>query len=258
MPPEDLAILPSEQRHEPLGFLSGRFDTIQLGWSTLEKEAYAVLANLTRMHWLAATPNGFDLYTDHNNLIFLFDPLSVVPDLSQTTLRKVLRWAVRLSMYRYTCFHIKGTDNVWADLLGRWSASKTVRRLIRIPELPSSSSEDFEWPALDNIVAAQSSSDSERPHSLTLDGSVWCNPNGAIWIPDSASDLQLRLCIIAHTGPSDHRGQSTTETVLRANYFWSTMTSDVRTFVRACIHCLSTVGREGTASVRSGRSWHRA
>ena len=61
-------------------------------------------------------PDGFDLYTDHNNLIFLFDPLSVVADMSQTTLRKVLRWAVRLSLYQYTCFHITGEDNVWADL----------------------------------------------------------------------------------------------------------------------------------------------
>lgn len=49
---------------------------------------------------------------DHNNLIFLFDPISVVSDMSQITLRKVLRWAVRLSVYNYTCFHIKGDDNV--------------------------------------------------------------------------------------------------------------------------------------------------
>lgn len=49
-------------------------------------------------------------------------------------------------MYDYTCFHIKGVENVWADLLGRWSAVKTVRRLVRVPELPSSTDPDFEWP----------------------------------------------------------------------------------------------------------------
>ena len=102
-----------------------------------------MLASLERMHWLAATSEGLDLFTEHNNLIFLFDPLAVVPDLSQTSLRKVLRWAVRLSMYNYTCFHIKGTDNVWADLLGRWSAGHTIRRLIRITELPTTS-KDFD------------------------------------------------------------------------------------------------------------------
>lgn len=60
------------------------------------KEAYAVLATLQHMHWLAATPADFELYTDPNNLIYLFDPLSIVPEMSQTTHRKVLRWAVRL------------------------------------------------------------------------------------------------------------------------------------------------------------------
>lgn len=86
-----------EQRHDPLAFLSGRFNTTQYGWSILEKEAFAVMATLERMHWLVATLDGFDLFTDQNNSIFIFDPLSVVPDLSQTAVRKVLRWAVRLS-----------------------------------------------------------------------------------------------------------------------------------------------------------------
>lgn len=67
--------------HSLLGFLSGRFDATQLGCSVLKKESYAVLTTLKRMHWIVANSDGFDLYTDHNNLIFLFDPLSVVSDL---------------------------------------------------------------------------------------------------------------------------------------------------------------------------------
>jgi transposase InsO family protein len=242
VPREDLVKPHVAQRHQPLAFLSGRFNATQLGWSVLEKEAFAVLASLERMHWLAATPDGFDLSTDHNNLVFIFDPLSIVPDMSQTTLRKVLRWAVRLSTYNYTCLHIKGTDNVWADLLGRWSAPATIRRLIRIPELPSSSDPDFEWPSLDSLADAQQTYAAIRPPGLSQSHAVLRNPEGAIWIPDPASDLQLRLCVIAHTGPSGHRGQAVTESALRQHYYWSTMSADVRSFVRACIHCLSTVG----------------
>lgn len=52
------------------------------------------------------------------------------------------------------------------------------------------------------------------------------------------------MCIIAHTGPSGHRGAASTESTLRQSFFWSTLTSDVRTFVRSCIHCLSTIGGE--------------
>ena len=80
------------------------------------------------------------------------------------------------------------------------------------------------------------------PPNLVKSDGLWQNPHGSVWIPDRASDLQLRLCIIAHTGPSGHRGRDSTARVLRKHYFWSTMTTDVRTFVQACVHCLSTTG----------------
>lgn len=49
------------------------------------------------MNWLAATMDGLDLLTVQYNLVIIFDPLDIVPYISKTTLRKVLRWAVRLT-----------------------------------------------------------------------------------------------------------------------------------------------------------------
>lgn len=97
------------QRHAPLVLLSGRFNGTQLGHATLEKEGFAFMATLERVHWLVFTQEEFDLFTDHSNLIFIFDPMSVCPDLSKTTLCKILRWAVRFSIYDFNCFHINGT-----------------------------------------------------------------------------------------------------------------------------------------------------
>ena len=244
VPPEDLRKPHVDQRHQPLCFLSGHFQGSSFGWSTLEKEASAIMSTIERMHWLLATPDGFDLHTDHHNLIFIFDPTAVANDLSQSSLRKVLRWAVRLSAYNYTCVHIPGADNVWADLLTRWSAPTVVRRLVQVPELPSSSSDDFDWPSLQEIAIAQAENDDSRPSNLVLVDDIWRNPSQAIWIPDDSTDLQLRLCIVAHTGPSGHRGVRSTTSVLRQNFFWSTLTEDVKTFIATCIHCVSTVGGE--------------
>lgn len=244
IPVVDIAKLHSEQRHEPLSFLSGRFNNTQYGWSTLEKEAFAILASLERMHWLAATPSGFDLYTDHNNLIFIFDPLSLMPDLSQTAVRKVLRWAVRMSIYNYVCIHIKGEDNVWADLLGRWSAPPTLRRIIKIPVLASSSNAEFDWPSQNAVINVQSEYIDHIPDNMHQDGDLWKNTAGAVWIPEQAEELQLRICIAAHTGTGGHRGQEATEIAIRRCYFWPTLTVDVRLFVKACIHCISTTGGE--------------
>ena len=82
-PLEDFSKLHSEQSRSALAILSGRFNSTQLVCFILEKEAFVVLATLEYMHWVAATPSGLGLFTDHNNLIFLFDPLSVVPDMSK-------------------------------------------------------------------------------------------------------------------------------------------------------------------------------
>lgn len=170
--------------------------------------------------------------------------MAVVSDLSQTSLRKVLRWAVRLSAYNYKCVHIRGFENVWADLLGRWSAPVTIRRLVRVPVLPSSSSSDFTWPTSDEISSSQFRHAQDRPPNLVLVDGLWKNSAHSVWIPDACDNLHLRLCIIAHTGPSGHRGVKATESTLRQNFFWSTISPDIRTFVRSCIHCLSTTGGE--------------
>lgn len=164
--------------------------------------------------------------------------------MSQITLRKILRWAVRLSTYNHTCVHIKGIDNVWADLLGRWSSPKIIRRLVCIPVLPSSSDSEFEWPSPSQIASEQSRYASSRPPHLTFDDGLCENPTGSVWIPGVSNDLQLHLCIISHTGPNGHRGSRSATRVLRKSFFWSTLDDDVSSFVRGCIHCLSTTGGE--------------
>lgn len=128
-----------------------RFGTAQQGRLAIEKETYAVLASVDCMHRIAACPAGFDIYTDHENLVFLYDHFSIVPDLSQISIRKVLSWVVCFSLYKYTFVHIKETDNMWADLLGRWSALFIARRSVRILELPSSSHDYFILPTTEII-----------------------------------------------------------------------------------------------------------
>lgn len=103
------------------------------------------METVERMHWILVTSEVIDLFTDRHNLIFLFHPLAVVPDLLQTSLEKSMRGAGCLSIYNYTCVHIKGCDNVSVDILVPWSPSATVHRLANIPVLPSSKDEDFVW-----------------------------------------------------------------------------------------------------------------
>lgn len=243
VPYTQLQLPHAKQDHEPLAFHSGRFSGAQVTWSTIEKEAFSVLASTERAHWLASTPDGFDLFTDHNNLVFIFDPCAVVPNINQATIRKVLRWAVRLSTYNYVCFHIKGENNIWADLLTRWSIPLTIRRLVSIPPLPTTFT-DFIWPTTDSISASQRAHPPPPPGFIFQNG-LYRRPNdGPIWIPDEDAILQLRLSIIAHTGAAGHRGRDATEQALANRFQWSTLPEDIALFTKSCIHCLSTTGGE--------------
>lgn len=102
------------------------------------------MAATERIHWMLATPGALYLFTDPLIPISLFDPLSIMPDLSQSSVRKLLRWAFKLSTYLHPCVQIKISDNVCADLVALWSAPNAIRRLTCIPEPLSSSKSDLE------------------------------------------------------------------------------------------------------------------
>lgn len=106
---DDGSLTHSAQRHVPLELHSGhsgRFDLTQMGWSTTQKEAYAMLASVERSHWLTACPSCFEVYFDNNDIIFIFDPTTLMQDIGQRSLRKVVRWAVQIAAYTSVCYHI--------------------------------------------------------------------------------------------------------------------------------------------------------
>lgn len=238
--PKDLSKSPVDQRYRPLYSLSGHFYGLETQYSTLEKEAYAIMKTVQRMHVLLATCDGFDLFADHHNLVFLFDPLFVVSDLFQTTTRKLLLRAVLLTAYNYTCVHIKGFGDVWADVLSRWTPASNVwfkyqicphhpRRSLNGLPLPRSSLAKISLPMLFLPTSSH----------LMAFGRISQVPSGSLTI---ATFLQLRLCIIAHTGPSSHLASISTDTTVWKSFFWSTITADVLTFVHFCSYWLLTTG----------------
>lgn len=191
IPESDLHMPRVEKCHTLLAFISGRVNATQLRWSVTEKEAFAVVASLTCLHWPAGTSSAFDLYIDHNNLVFLFDTLSSLPDLSQSRARKVPWCAVRLSTYNYVCHHISAEDNIWADHLVCWSPPPIVRRLLFIPPHTSISEEDFPARTFEESARVQSTGTVAHPENLKLSDIIWKNSSGSIWVRPNGNGLHL-------------------------------------------------------------------
>lgn len=97
-------------REQPVCFASAKFNSTQERWSTIEKEAYAVLWALGKFrHWILGTQ--VTVYSDHNPLSYLTE--------SVTKSAKLLRWSLALQEYDI-CFKFKpGAQQIPADCLSR-------------------------------------------------------------------------------------------------------------------------------------------
>lgn len=95
------------QRHEPLSFLSGSFNSMHLGpfW----KNIHTPLS----LHWTVSTllQNSRAVLTSTSTKYPHVSVLLVVPDLSQTSFRKVLLWAASLIIYYNVSFLVLREDN---------------------------------------------------------------------------------------------------------------------------------------------------
>ena len=255
--PDELSKPIESQNHEPLAFFSRSFRGSSARWAIPEKEAFPILDAIHRFDYLLIYERKFRIFTDHKNLMFIFNPDKTSIPLKQHTLDKLYRWALKLSSVDYLIEHIPGQLNIWADMLSRWAASDSVpKRICHLRRqrkfsvgLVSPLNHDFIWPTLDEISkiqhAARPSDVSFSCRSMTFDVNdegVFCNDTGRIWIPTEAVELQLRLIIIAHCGSAGHRGQHATLMPLESRFFWENMRSDVDEFLRQCLHCLPAKG----------------
>ena len=152
---------PSEQDHVPLAFLSGKFTGAQLRWPIIEKEAYAIVESCKRLEYLLQRPGGFQLYTDHRNLIYIFNPLATDANMARYQVDKLQRWAMTLTTFTYSIQHVAGESNVWGDLLSRWGAEKpdvnevTVRALAVVKRVSPLGDAEFQFPSEGEIRDVQ-------------------------------------------------------------------------------------------------------
>lgn len=96
----------------PICYFSRKFNKHQLNYSTIEKEALALLPALQYFEvYVGSTSIPVVVFTDHNPLVFL----SCMYNQNQC----LMRWSLVLQDYNLQIFHKKGVENVVADALSR-------------------------------------------------------------------------------------------------------------------------------------------
>ena len=245
VPIEDLEKPQGDQRHSPLAFISGSFKGAMSRWSVFEKEAFAIVNAMSRLDYLTCC-GLTNIYTDHRNLVFIFDPQRQQPTMPAYLVSKIQRWALILSQFEYIVSHVPGEYNYFPDLISRWGAKRDVKsRRLYIP-VPSLAKNDINIDTfLDQVVEAQASLPTDERQGLTVDttGTHKClQSKGKLYIPKAATLLKLSILVVAHCGAAGHRARDITSSRVKNYFTWVGLNDDVQTFCNKCLHCASTKG----------------
>ena len=117
-----------------------------------------------------------------------------------------MRWAIKLSAFRYLVEHLPGQRNFWADMLTRWAVCpkssinpKKVGQLKSLMMGPINPRLDpeLDWPTLKDIISSQQNAQNSPPSSLRQADEGWVKEKGATWI--SSTDYLLKLRIVIAT-----------------------------------------------------------
>ena len=96
----------------PVAYHSAKLKKHQLGYSTIEKEALALVLALKRFEcYLHPSSQTILIFTDHNPLDFIHA--------MKNSRQRILRWALSIQPFNLQIRHIKGVDNRLADNLSR-------------------------------------------------------------------------------------------------------------------------------------------
>jgi hypothetical protein len=143
--------------------------------------------------------------------------------------------------------HIVGEDNVWGDVLSRWGSGGGGKRVSATNVLGAFFQAPFqvaasppELPSLQDILIEQKMAMKRHKDAApTAQGpnGLLVFDDGAIWIAQNATDLQLRICVAAHCGSAGHRGTKATLAKIEPKVRWDSLNEDVDTFMKSCLLC---------------------
>jgi len=91
-------------------------------------------------HFLVAE-KPFRIFTDHRNLMYVFDPVTWSTHFRKQTAEKLARWASRLYEYQFVIEPFSGEHNVWVDMLPKWVSSESKSPTLSLWTISSTTTE---------------------------------------------------------------------------------------------------------------------
>ena len=229
-------------RERVVSYYSSKLSEAQQRWSTIEKEAFAVVQSLRKFD---AYVHGADITvrTDHKPLRSLFS--------AEIRNTKLQRWAIQISEYNPRIEYTPGKLNVVADMLSRSYAVRSSRRVTLLP--PNVVPDVWKTDNIDikELISAQQAefNDEFLEARQESDDSPYVIQDGLLYTaarPAAGSEQYLRIIlpqryrekVIARCHEEvAHAGFLKTLSRVQESYVWYGMRRHTRQFISHCIHC---------------------
>ncbi|XP_037833528.1 uncharacterized protein LOC112450623 isoform X3 [Kryptolebias marmoratus] len=207
-----------DKKVHPCAFFSKRLTPAEQNYDVGERELLAVKLALEEWrHWLEGAKEPFIIWTDHKNLEYL--------KTAKRLNSRQARWALFFSRFSFTLTYRPGERNAKADALSRMHEG--------LLEVSKPEVEEFILPQEVRLAITQLERDLRQAHLISPPPTS-CPP-GRLFVPQELRGQVITFCHCSKL--FCHPGISKTLAVLRSQFWWRTMTRDVREFIAACPQC---------------------
>lgn len=252
-----------ENLTRPIVFVSRALNKAKKNYSTLEKEALAIIFSVTKLRQYLLG-YSFILQTDHKLLLTIFGEHNGIPVMAAARMQ---RWAFTLSGFNYSIEYIKGTLNS-ADSLSRISQyeskmSKDESSYINYIDLPNNVQLNYKNVAIhtrrDPILSKLLDSiqngsvkdlNGDEFKSFRLKAFELIVESGCIlWGYRTVIPTKLQNLVLQDLHAS-HLGIVKTKSLARSYVYWPRLDKDIEDMIKKCEPCQSTqASPEKSASI---------
>ena len=217
---------------KPVAFASKKLTGAEVKWSTIDKEAYAIIWAIRKLRTLLLG-RKFIVRSDHQPLKYLFE--------SKDVSAKVSRWRVSIAEHNFEVEYCKGSTNVVAATLSRMymiAVEENCEIDMPYDEIKHEQLTNPETIALESAITRRYN---RKPSEVST--ACWSLrarmrvENGMIMIDEKyfvPEPLRLKLLTAAHYG---HQGGELMLSKLREHYFWPGMKKEALGFIGSCRIC---------------------
>lgn len=242
----------ADEAERPIGYVSRSLNKAERGYSTIEKEALAIIFSVKKFNQFLYGQK-FTIQTDHKPLEELFNEKKEVP---QQVSPRVQQWALTLAAYEYKIAYKAGTTNANADALSRLPLSKmpesvpvpgeTILLLEHLDHTPINSQHIREWTRCNPVLSkvhqftlngwphhcqdVQLHPYLSRKAELTIEGGCVLWGNRVIVPPQGQAQVIAEL----HKA---HPGISRMKALARGYVWWPNMDRELEDAVKKCQQC---------------------